>query len=67
MNYFEEDEYHIWRIKLELAKEGSFQAIQDIKNHISPNMDPKHPFIQANYTKVTPTLRSFSLIPPFTQ
>lgn len=54
MNYFEEDQYHIWRIKLELAKEGSAQAIQDIKNHIAPSITPKHPFTQANFSKVKP-------------
>jgi hypothetical protein len=28
MNHFEEDEYHIWKIKLELAKQGNSQAIE---------------------------------------
>lgn len=61
MNDFEADDYHIWRIKLELAKEGSMHAIEEIKAQIGVHTNAQHRFMQANMTQVPIISCSFSM------
>ena len=65
MNDFEADDYHLWRIKLELAKEGSTQAIEEIKAQIGAHADSQHRFMQANMAQVCIITCSFSMVRPF--
>ena len=65
MNDFEADDYHIWRIKLELAKEGSLQAMEEIKSQVGIHTHAQHRFMQANMTQVRIISNSFSTAPLF--
>lgn len=66
MNDFEADDYHIWRIKLELAKEGSMQAMEEIKAQIGQHTSVQHRFMQVNMAQVRIVSCSFSMARPFT-
>lgn len=66
MNDFEADDYHIWRIKLELAKEGSMQAMEEIKAQIGLHTSVQHRFMQVNMAQVCIISCSFSMARPFT-
>ena len=54
MNNFEEEELAAWRNRLQLAQQGSTQAVEEVKHLMGVHIEGDHVFATANYAQVTP-------------